>query len=172
MTTEADYDFMKGVYAEVKKQGVGEHGRFEALSQVRTRLFTIELDLRPELPLPQELTDKIYHEALMSELMEKLPEFKSKRWGWRGGTNESEYYLWKAYPSYWINICWAIRNARQYRSRSMRDDYPGIFVDGKLEWINGRRGRINKKDYLIRILTGNGVECDKKWTVDRLCKAV
>ena len=155
MATEADYDFMKAVYAEIKKQTQVPLSHMahkkKALSQVRARLFTINLNLRGELPLPQELTDKIYHEALMSELKEKLPAFKKFRWDSHRG---KDYYEERVFPDYWITICYALRGAT---GRYVRD-FRGTLV--------------NKKAYLIERLNENGVVCDKKWTVDRLVKAL
>ena len=159
MNTEADYDFMKAVYADLVVKTTDDHHPWyrqcedvnKAFSQVRARLFTINLNLRGELPLPQELTDKIYHEALMSELKEKLPAFKKFRWDSHRG---KDYYEERVFPDYWINICWALRGAT---GRYVRD-FRGTLI--------------NKKAYLIERLNENGVVCDKKWTVDRLVKAL
>ena len=169
MTTEADYDFMKAVFVEMNKQTQVPENRDggvvpvivfnphkkKAFSQVRARLFTINLNLRPELPLPQELTDKIYHEALMSEFMEKLPKFKD--------TDRFRYDQFYKAPkvfSFWIDLCYQLKrhsNNRTIRTTNGRD---------------GGGGWVNKKEFLIGILTDNGVVCDKKWTCNRLVKAL
>ena len=157
MNTQADYDFMKAVLVEMNKQtkplSHTSHKK-KAFSQVRARLFTINLNLRPELPLPQELTDKIYHEALMSELIEKLPAFKKFRWDSHRG---KDYYEERVFDDYWIDLLQELR------------------VYGRKIWKPIRyhqRECVNKKEYLIEVLTGNGVKCNKKWTLNRLIKAL
>ena len=173
MATEAQYEFMKAVYDDLKDKkhthGVrpsGQHIWIEqphqenALTQVRTRLFTIQLDLRPELPLPQELVDKIYHEALMSEFMEKLPKFKDKdSWKMCHIYRRDNYYRAPKVFSFWIDLCWALRRTPDA---------------SRLLWIDTKEGgeEVNKKAHLIEVLTNNGVKCDKSWTVKRLVKAL
>ena len=174
MATEAHYEFMNAVYKDLKDKK-HTHGpnhtwikppnKMKALTQVKTRLFAIQLDLRPELPLPQHLVDKIYHEALMSEFMEKLPKFKNT-YRFRHDTHLAvalgckEFYRPPRVFSFWIDLCYQLKthsNSRTIRGADRRD---------------GEGGWVNKKEYLIGILSNNGVKCDKKWTVKRLAKAL
>ena len=167
MATEAHYEFMNAVYHDLKDKapthprGLDQPNMRKALTQVRARLFTIQLDLRPELPLPQELVDKIYHEALMSELLEKLPKFKDTySWGYDHVESREQFYRPPRAWNFWIDLCWQLKNHSNNRT---------------IRTINRRGGQgewVNKKEYLIKILTNNGVKCDKKWTIKRLAKAL
>ena len=173
MATEAHYEVLKAVYHDLKDKkhthGVRPNGNHiwieqphkeNALSQVRAKLFTIQLDLRPELPLPQELVDKIYHEALMSELLEKLPKFKDRdRWRECHIYNSTKHYRQPRVFDFWIDLCVQLRRTPDA---------------SRLLWIHTRQGgdEVNKKAHLIEVLTNNGVKCDKSWTVKRLVKAL
>jgi len=155
MTTQADYDFMKAVWDEMNKepyrlQPFNPHKK-KALTQVRTRLLTINLNLRPELPLPQELIDKIYREALFSELKEKIPKFKTG-WAWMSGGNIPIYHPVKVFKNIWIDLL----------------DQLVLCPKNRIIYINHQE--VNKKEYLIKVLNENGVKCDKRWTVKELIK--
>tara|TARA_R110000787_G_scaffold176281_1_gene288488 strand:- start:26 stop:547 length:522 start_codon:yes stop_codon:yes gene_type:complete len=173
MATEAHYEFLNAVYIDLKdkKQAfkTAPHHTWaqsddmnKALTQVRVRLFTIQLDLRPELPLPQELVDKIYHEALMSELLAK-PKRATGRWA-RHASWDGYYYprVW----DFWLDLCWQLK---KHGAKARL-----IYIDRQPKpgggWMGG--DEVNKKAYLIEVLTNNGVKCDKSWTVKRLLKAL
>tara|TARA_R110000851_G_scaffold82048_4_gene180054 strand:- start:7 stop:567 length:561 start_codon:yes stop_codon:yes gene_type:complete len=186
MATEAHYEFMNAVYKDLKDKkhthGVRPNGtdmwihqpnKEKALTQVRARLFTIQLDLRPELPLPQELVDKIYHEALMSEFMEKLPKHKNKHRlilnprSPKYTQQHTHLYSPPKVWDFWIGLCVQLKKTRKARLiYTDRQPKPG----GGWTWTGG--GEVNKKAYLIEVLTNNGVKCDKSWTVKRLVKAL
>ena len=72
MNTETEYSLMKSTLALLLEADGGKK-KENAIRQVKTRMFIINLNMRPKLPLPEELTMKINHTALMSELKEYQP---------------------------------------------------------------------------------------------------
>ena len=168
MNTQADYDLMKAVFDKVNslqpKLGDGKPKQ-DALRQIRARLFTINLNLRPLLSyqeLPQELIDKIHHEALMSELIEKLPAFHE-----RGET----FFKWSCYYGLFGSPDW-----------DYYDLYVPNFWRDLFKQVGGiRRGcrtvemfnkNYKKKKFLGNVLTMNGVECKKSWSVKKLIQEI
>ena len=153
MATEADYDFMKAVFVEMNKQTQVPLSHMahkkKAFSQVRARLFTINLNLRGELP-------SRHHEALMSELKEKLPAFRESSVTVGGWGRNNETYHDPYLCAFWLDLLKELK------------------VPGRNIWKKSKYQReyVNKKEYLIEVLTGNGVACNKKWTLNRLVKAL
>tara|TARA_R110000744_G_scaffold127048_1_gene233724 strand:- start:96 stop:647 length:552 start_codon:yes stop_codon:yes gene_type:complete len=173
MNTQADYNLMKGVFDNVNslqpKLGDGKP-KEDALKQIRVRLFTINLNLRPLLSyqkLPQDIIDKIHHEALMTELIEKLPAFHE-----RGGNffKLSLYYgLFVSdvkyreppVPNFWMDLFKQMKSVAGVERRT-------VSVSGTQAQYLGYpyKGKYNKKQYLVDVLKMNGVSrVSKKNTV-------
>ena len=73
MNTEAEYQLMKSVLQRLPEQKIYEDRdtpnlEMKAIIQVKLRMFIIDLNMRPELPILEELQMRIKHTALMDEL--------------------------------------------------------------------------------------------------------
>ena len=161
MNTQADYDLMKALLDVVKDQKY-KYGALtdwrKAMRMVQARLFTINLNLRPLLSyqeLPQEIIDKIHHEALITELREKLPHFRRGEQQAHGGElrayrpwGYNPYYV----PNFWMDLFKQMSGSKRGR---------------RCVWVNNIP--INKKEYFVDVLKMNGVSwVGKKNTVKQL----
>ena len=162
MNTQADYDLMKALFDKVKDQRL-DYPRLtnwrKAMRMVQARLFTINLNLRPLLSyqeLPQEIIDKIHHEALMTELREKLPHFR--RGEQPGNCELRAYRMWGYHapyvPNFWMDLFKQISGYSRGRRTVEVNNTP-----------------VNKKQYFLDVLEMNGMAwASKKNTVKQLIK--
>lgn len=137
---------MKSTLAHLKKSVASNAFKKKAIRQVKKRMLIINLNMRPKLPLPDELISKINHTALMSELKEYKPPKYRNFYGLRN--NELVNILSK------INIYPSKVEIPKYHLGLKGNTYARVF----------------KKEALQRMLDINNVEWYKSWSVNRLMK--
>ena len=166
MNTEDEYSLMKAVLANLKEKyktdTIYARNQYRhAIKQVKKRMFILNLNMRPQLPLPVELVDKINHTALFDELKEIKPK---------------EYY-WTHTKSGWGREYDLRHNGLLNILSSFNTPCSKVQC---IKWTDGDRytphdkqnGYIYKKDLLHNILDANRTPYKKTWNIKRLLKEV
>lgn len=144
MNTETEYALMKSTLALLLKADGGKKQKKKenAIRQVKARMFIINLNMRPTLPLPEELTMKINHTALMSELKEyENPKYRKGFYNLRDGDITRMLLQFN-------------RKCKQVQSN---------FYMNEMSY-----GWVYKKEALQDALDLNGIVWKKSWSVNKL----
>lgn len=133
----------------------------EQVNTLKLRLFTLQLNLRPELPIPEDIQMKIKRLALIKDLKENINMFKDPKW-----------VKYKDYNKKWNNFEIEKRNNGIMRFMDLFTIYK---TDKKIlakyydndendwDWFSG-----NKKEALYKQFDLNNVKYFKSWTTKKL----
>lgn len=147
---DAKNPFVKtGDYKKVKEWHINQ---LNQIKDLKVRKFILNLNLRPELPLPEEIQMKIKRTAVNTELKSLMTKTKYKKFV------INEYRLRK-------NDLVEMLIQYKYQSKGvLKND---IYTCDMFNHVE-----IYKKDALRNLLELNNVEYKKSWTINKLLKLV
>lgn len=183
MNTDSEYQIIKGAYEIISKPESitpcetnwkmyrkEKTNQRKAQKDLKLRMFIINLNMRPSLPLPYELVMMIKHKALMADLKDWKPEpeqFNRHKWIYnQRDMDRTDYCNIDVFHGSTIG---ANPMIVRHRQQSIMYAMYKIKQHGvKKISINGTE--YSKKAYLQHILELNNISFDKKRNVKQLIK--
>lgn len=182
MNTESEYQIIKGAYEIISKpesitpyHNDGKLYKKEKTNQrkaqkdLKLRMFIIDLNMRPSLPLPDELVMMIKHKALMADLKDWKPDtnqFNRHKWTYKQCNMDSTDYTIDVSNKSTIRPNPMVVRHRQ--ESIMYAMYKIKQTGVKKITING--SEYSKKGYLQYVLELNGKTFNTKLNVKQLIK--
>ena len=149
MNTENEYQLIKATYEIVRTTyGIRMYvNQLQALKDLKLRLFILNLNLRPVLPLPEEIQMKIKRTSLMDQL--KHTTIRINKYP----------YIYRERDM--TNILLSFK----YKGKKI--DEPPYYKGQKDPYM-----KVCKKEALQDMLNQNNIEWKKSWNVKKLMDAV
>ena len=158
MNTENEYQLIKATYEIVKNaecekttyKDINNHHKkqHKALKDLKLRLFILNLNMRPVLPLPEEIQMKIKRTALIDQL------------------KHTTIMHTKIYPHI-LRKNDIIKILRTFRFPCKKIGEPPYYKGQKDPYM-----KVCKKEALQDMLNQNNIEWKKSWNVKKLMDAV